>query len=224
MCEQPIVQIRQSIKLAERQEAQTHDLQNYLCASLPRLHKAIDLPDENPNQALLNFVVQYIEHVPDVLETLTTLLKEADIYEACEVFIHIAEDFFLKPPEIIQTHTGLHALIDEAYLAHRLMEEVNDRLIMLCGVPLTPMDMTLANIIVHDLLGEEYANQLDLAVHYAIEALFNQDELDNGQLRAMLKVKNIKHWKDVLKRWPGIHGNDGDILLNLRPSTADSIH
>ena len=218
------MQIRESIALAEQQEAKTHDLQNYLQASLSRLHKAIDLPNENPDQALLSFVVQYIEHVPDMLETLTTLLKEANIYETCKVFIHIAEDFFLKPPEIIQEHSGLHALIDEAYLAHRLMEEVNDRLIMLSGVPLTPMDMTLSNIIVHDLLGEEYANQLDLAVHYAIEALFDHDQLHKSTLDTLVNAQNTQHWEEVLKRWPSVLGNDSDILLKLHSATSDAIH
>lgn len=224
MCEHSILQIRQSIELAKQQEAKTHELQSYLQKSLPRLHKAIDLPKENPSQVLLNFVGRYIQQVPDVLEALTKMLQNSGTFSSCEVFIHIAEDFFLKPPEIIQSHTGLQALINEAYLAHRLIEELNDRLMMVSGVQLIPLDMTLPNIIVHDLLGEDFANQLDLAVHYAIEALFQQELIDTETLAEWAKSQDLKQWQKILANSPSFEHNE-DIQLNLHTSSSsDSVH
>lgn len=222
MCESAILQIRESIELAQQQEARTHDLQNYLQALIPQLHRAIDLPEQNPSGALLQFVVDYIRQVPDVLETLTRFMNEAGIAQQGEVFVQIALDFFLKPPEMIQNHTGLQALIDEAYLAHRLMEEVNDRLLLLNGVPLTPLDMTLPNIIVHDLLGEDFANQLDLAVHYAIEALFPSNAT-HPPTEQVLSAGARQHWQELLKRWPGLAG-DGDIAIRLPGDDKPSMH
>ena len=209
MHEQPILQIRESIHLATQQEAKTHELQNYLRNSLPRLHKAIDLPGDDPSSALLRFVEQYIRQVPDMLEALTGAMQDTGTYASCKVFLNIAEDFFLKPPEIVQSHTGLQALIDEAYLSHRLMEELNDRLMLVSGAPLIPIDMTLPNIVVHDLLGEEYANQLDLAVHYAIEALFQQDLIDRDQLKLLTQGENTKKWQALVEQWPDLelHNN-----------------
>lgn len=224
MCEPKILQIRQSIELATAREQQSHELQQYLQSALPRLHTAIDLPEQNPSAALLEFVVQYIQQVPDVLETLVQVLKQSGTYESCEVFVSIAEDFFLKPPEIAQVRPGLHALINEAYLANRLFEELNDRLLMLCGTQLMPLDMTLPNIIVHDLLGEDFANQLDLAVHYAIEALFQQQQFDRNQIARINDVRWKQAWVSLLARWPNLAENS-DVQLRFNVSgNTDSIH
>lgn len=225
MCEQKILQIRQSIELATAYEQQSHELQKYLQSTLPRLHTAIDLPGQNPSAALLDFVVQYIQQVPDVLETLVLVLKQSGTYASCEVFVTIAEDFFLKPPEIAQGHAGLHALINEAYLANRLLEEINDRLMMLCGTQLMPIDMTLPNIIVHDLLGEEFANRLDLAVHYAIEALFQEQNFDRQQLAQLNDPRWKQAWISLLARWPNL-AESGDVQLRFTrtDSDTDSIH
>lgn len=215
MSEQKILLIRESILKARQEEAASGELLHCLETMVPRLHQAIRLPDEQPACALLEFVTSYIEHVPDFLEALTELMQTAKIYDHGKVFITIAEDFFLQPPEVTQQHTGLHSLIDEAYLAHRLMEEVNDRVLMACGVPLTPMDMTLSNIVVHDLLGEEYANQLDLAVHFAIEALFNSSNLMGSSVLAdFVTQHNRADWDQLLKQWPCLAG-DSAITLSF---------
>lgn len=220
MSEHKLLLIRESISLARSQEAQTGELLNYLNAFSPQLHQAIQLPQHEPAEALLDFVTRYVEQVPNFLEALTQLLREAKIYEHGKVFLTIAEDFFLEPPAVAQQHQGLHALIDEAYLAHRLMEEVNDRMLMSCGVPLIPMDTTLANIVVHDLLGEEYANQLDLAVHFAIETLFDSGNLLGSTMLAdFIAQHNRQRWQELLKQWPCLAG-DSSISLDLSGDTA----
>lgn len=219
MSEHKILAIRESICAARRHEAHSGELLRYLEALAPRLHQAIQLPSEKPAQALREFVIRYVEHVPDFLEALTELMHQAKIYHHGKIFITIAEDFFLRPPEIVHQHTGLHALIDEAYLAHRLMEEVNDRVLMSCGLPLTPMDMTLSNIVVHDLLGEEYANKLDLAVHFAIETLFDSSNLMGSALLADFVAQNSRgDWDQLLKQWPCLAG-DSSISLSFTDDT-----
>lgn len=223
MSEHKILLIRESISIARRHEAKSGELLRYLEALAPRLHQTIQLPGDRPAQALLEFVTRYVEHVPDFLEALTELMQQAKIYHHGKVFITIAEDFFLHPPEITHQHHGLHALIDEAYLAHRLMEEVNDRVLMSCGVPLTPMDMTLSNIVVHDVLGEEYANKLDLAVHFAIETLFDSSNLIGSALLADFVSKNSRRdWDQLLKQWPCLAG-DSSISLHFADEACKSL-
>lgn len=226
MSDQNILLIRESIALARFQESQSHDLHHYLGALVPKLHRAIALPNDKPTAALQHFVIRYIEHVPDFLEALSHLMKEARIEQYGQVFLSIAEDYFLKPLELTQQHSGLLALIDEAYLAHRLIEEINDRLLMLCGVPLTPMDMTLSNIIIHDILGEAFANQLDLAVYYAIEALFLPENLaNNADLSHFVQQHNATDWSNALARWPCLAGDSAIALkFDNGVSTKADIH
>jgi len=197
-----IILIREAIAQARAEESQTHQLARFLSAATHSLHGAIALPEKDADKVLLEFIVRYIEYVPDLLQTLDDLLLNCGLREHGRVFITIAEDFFLQPPDLVHQCGGLQGLIDEAYLAHRLVEEINDRLIMRCGVPLTPLDMTLANIIVHDLLGETYANQLDLAVHYAMEALFEQGALENSNLAQFVARYQACDWEAKLRGWP----------------------
>lgn len=216
------MQIRESIAVARKTEAEKHTLEYYLKDRLPSLHHSITLPEENPHQALLEFVIRYIEHVPDFIEALVELTQDAGIYDYAKTFIAIAEDYFLKPRELMNERSGMQMLIDEAYLAHRLIEEINDRITLVCGIPLAPLDTTLSNIIVHDILGEEFANQLDLAVHYAIEALFNTDSLlRDDNFKNYVNKHKYNGWDEVKKRWPCL-AEDSAISLNLTHSTMSS--
>ena len=47
-------------------------------------------------------------------------------YDYAAPFLDTAEDYFLNPPQHLPADGGLEALLDEAFLAHRLLEEVND--------------------------------------------------------------------------------------------------
>ena len=221
MSEQKILYIRETIALAQKQEASNHELQSYLESSVASLHHLISLPEENSSETLMDFVTRYINHVPDFIEALSAYLHEAEIYDETKVLLDIAVEFFTKPPEIVSNHSGMHALIDEAYLAHRLIEEINDRLVASAGNPLLPMDMTFSNLIIHSLIGDEFANQLDLVVHYAIELLFSNERLAQlTQNNKFLAEQSKQGWKDAFDRWPCLAG-DSAISLKLSDSLDD---
>lgn len=210
-----IFQIRQLIGEAKRQNADDGKLEEFCHLQARQLHRVIRLPLEAPEAALASFITQYIEHVPDFLEALTALMKETGIFDQGKVFLTIAEEFFIAPPELISEHTGLIGLLDEAYLSHRMIEEVSDRIQLTCGTALCPMDMNLSNVIVHAILGEEFANQLDLAVHYAIEALFNSSSLTAPQFCTHLSnAHSNDFWQQILAKWPCLAG-DSSIELDL---------
>lgn len=228
MSEPTLMLIRESIRQARQEEAQTRSLLTYLEAIAPRLHQAIHLPEHQPANALLEFVTRYVEHVPNFLESLEQLMREAKIFDHGKAILDIAAEFFIQPEAPLAQHHGLHALIDEAYFAHRLMEEINDRVLMSCGVPLTPMDMTLANIVVHDIIGESHANQLDLAVHFAIETLFDSGSLLGSALLAEFVTQHSRSgWHELLDQWPCLAGNSSIALCfadGAAPTERSSVH
>lgn len=216
--ERRTVRIRKSISAAQRLEEKHQTLHTFVSAKLPALHHLVCLPEDDPEAGLVKFVTNYIEHVPDFIEALQELTQSAGIYDYAEVFLSIAEDYFLNPLELVSEHSGMHQLIDEAYLAHRLIEEINDRVAMTYGVPLAPMDMTMSNIIVHELLGEEFANQLDLAVHYSIESFFNSDDFaNNPAFQHYIEMRRKNGWQDALERWPCLAG-DSAVYISLEDS------
>jgi hypothetical protein len=216
--------IRNTINMAKLQEQKTDHLHHLLQQQLPQLHNAIQLPEEDSVSALADFVTRYIEHVPDFIEAIEHLTEQAGLYEHASVFLKIAKDYFLQPPTIVEGHSGMDALMDEAYLAHRLMEEINDRFIGRCGIPLAPMDMTRSNLIIHHLIGEPFANELDMAVQYSVELLMNQDKVfSTKQFQQYAEEHRHRGWAEELERWPCLAG-DLAINLNFSEPTPQALH
>lgn len=166
--------IRAAIELAKQHETATGDLRAALLRQLPTLHVAIQLPHTQPVEALLAFVTAYIEHVPACLEATAAIARAAQIDTQAGPLLQLAEDYFLEPSALTDAGVGLTELMNEAYLAHRLLEEINDYYQLQTGVPLIPLDMTVANLIGHHLIGEPFANELDEAVHFSIEQLLQR--------------------------------------------------
>ena len=167
--------IREKIDVARRQEVAGGQLAERLQRELPELHAKLILPEARPVPALMDFITDYIENVPNSLQLVAALSKQLGVYDYAAPLLEMAEDYFLHPPESLATTGNLEALLDEAFLAHRLLEEVNDHHIRHLHRPLLPLDMTEANIIVHHLLGDEQANQLDRLVQQAAAQLLNKE-------------------------------------------------
>jgi hypothetical protein len=169
--------IRDSISAALEQEAQTGEFRLQLLARLPDLQEKLLLPAEAPVDALMAFVVSYAESVPGSLNLVTAVSKRMGFHDYAAPFLHMAEDYFLRPPEILPGGGGLEALLDEAFLAHRLLEEVNDHHIRHLQRPLLPLDMTEANLIVHYLLGDDLATRLEHLVQFTASHLLEREHV-----------------------------------------------
>jgi len=157
--------IREKISGALQAEVKSGHFAERLKKQLPMLRDKLVLPDDDPVEGLLAFIREYVESVPDCILLVTAVSKHMGFYDYAAPFLDMAEDYFLNPPGDLPADSGLEALLDEAFLAHRLLEEVNDHHIRHLQRPLLPVDMTEANVIVHHLLGDELANQLDQKVH-----------------------------------------------------------
>ncbi|MCV6606556.1 MAG: hypothetical protein OIF34_14730 [Porticoccaceae bacterium] len=200
-----VKQLRRAIEAAREHETQTGQLSQFLQGRIGKLHHSIQLPMDNSVPALLNFVIRYIEHVPEFIEAVSDISRQAGIESSIDPVIKVAGEFFLSPPglmdEWLDEHNSLVALMDEAYLAHRLVEEVNDRYMTHLGAPLVPMDMTRSNLIVHHLIGEEFANELDKAVEEAVNQLQRRDRT-NPKLTSFVNRCRQRDTDRELIRWP----------------------
>lgn len=224
--------IREIIKRSKADTNQREHLRAVIVESIPRLHGAIHLPARNPEAALHDFIFRYIEHVPNFIDALGGLTQEAGVYDYASIFLNIAEDFFLQPPAVVAGRSGLGALMDEAYLAHRLIEEVNDRVVARCGIPLAPMDMTRANLIVHQVIGEPFANDLDFLVHYSTELHMDKEKLmENPAFHGYVREHKARGWATELDRWPCLAEDlsidvsfHGEGSLQVDHETPQAIH
>jgi hypothetical protein len=194
--------IRLLIDKAQAQDSACERLVELLDARKHLLHTAIKLPEPEAAKLLADFVLRYIKHVPDFIEAIRAMAKEAGIHANVEPLLKIASDYFLAPPSIVTAANQLEALLDEAYLAHRLLEEINDRFMAQCGIPLAPMDMTMANVIAHELIGEPFANELDQAVLFSAELLLNEHRFEGENVQQYVNLHKYRGWDEELKRWP----------------------
>lgn len=169
--------LRETIEAAFQHEDETHQLRLRLEAELSPLRTKLVLPDANAVEALMAFVRNYVESVPGCLNLVTAVSKKLGFHDYAAPFLHMAEDYFLQPPDELRAAGGLDALLDEAFLAHRLLEEVNDHHIRYLQRPLLPVDMTEANIIVHHLIGDELATRLEQLVQFAASHLLDKEHI-----------------------------------------------
>lgn len=194
--------LREQIQQALAQEASSGDLARQLQSQLAHLHPSIQLPESDARGVLERFVSAYIEQVPDVLDAANAVARDAGIEAQVKPVLKLAEQFFLSPPSLMEGHQGLDALLDEAYLAHRLVEEVNDRYITHLGQPLIPLDTTVANLIAHQLIGEAFANQLDEAVHHAVDELLDEQVFQQSSVQDYRARLSSPQTAAAWQNWP----------------------
>jgi chorismate lyase len=146
-----------------------------------------------------DFVQPYVSSLPNCLDAVYRLSLAARIYEDIKPLLTIAIDYFLSPSELPAEHPQIKSLLDKAYFAHRLLEEINDRFVAQSNLRLMPKDVTMANVIAHELIGEPLANQLDQAVLVSVELFFNNYQFSQQQKKSYLCV--VPHpsiaWKEI---------------------------
>lgn len=194
--------IRQIIYQAKSQANTKEKLIDFLKKRRPLLHSSILLPETQDVDPLVDFVERYISHVPDFAEAIQQIIQEAKIESEVQPILTVVANYFVAPPDLVKANSGLLALLDEAYLAHRLLEEINDRFMAQTGIPLTPMDNTMANLIAHELIGEPFANLLDQAVLFSAELLLSENKMDSESIRQYIQQHKHRGWSDEIKRWP----------------------
>ena len=177
--------IREVISAAILSEEKTGQLRARLGDRQTQLSQTLILPERDPVSALMIFITGYIESVPSSLSLVAAMSKKMGFHSYAAPFLSLAEDYFMHPPEPIADAQGLMGLLDEAFLAHRLLEEVNDNHMRHLSRPLLPVDMTEANTIVHHLIGDELASNLENLVQYAASQLLAEE-------KAWEQIRNLR--------------------------------
>jgi hypothetical protein len=199
----PTSAIRDTIELAKQHEQQ-HGYLAALLDTFVRDNTYVVAPTSETNSAnrLMDFIIAYIDYVPEFIDAVRIITHKTNIQEHSEPFITLAEQYFLPPSKIVNELQGMVEILNEAYLAHRLLEEINDRFMAKTSVPLIPIDMSMSNVLVHSIIGEPFANELDEAVLYTVERMqIKQHVYENADFISYVeKIKNQR--KDQNLNWP----------------------
>ena len=73
------------------------------------------------------FFVEYIKSALTEMEHIESAATKAGTLRDVQPVLDAAEKYFLASDDVIPDHLGLIGLLDDAYLTHRLMEEIADR-------------------------------------------------------------------------------------------------
>jgi hypothetical protein len=196
--------LQQLIQKSVAQEQETGQLHQLLQQRLETVERIVQLPEVEALECLYEFVMRYIQQVPQMLEDLHQGAIEAGLLNYVSPILEVVEGFFMAPPEELNEESGLAALMDEAFLAHRLFEEVNDTYIMRVGQPMIPFDMTMSNVIIHSLIGEPFANELEQVVMLAAKGIFGEEKAyeENDKFLAFMDKKENDNLIQIAQRWP----------------------
>lgn len=154
------VNLRNAIYEAEHHEALSHELAQLLKWRLDHLHSTIRVCPTNPVKQLLDFVAKFVNRTAPLLDSIIAY-QRTDNEDLTDTLVATCTDFFVAPPPILADCRGMNGAMNKSYLCHRIVEEVNDAQRVVGGTPLTSLDFTCSNLIVHQLIGEPFANQLD---------------------------------------------------------------
>ena len=168
--------IRKMIKEANAIERQTGILRSAL-ENLSQL-RGVHLNTQQMND-VIQFIKQYVDHAPALLDQITSVANEAKIYNQIEHILDAAVQYFLAPEDVIPDHLGLLGLVDDAYLTHCLVQALSDDYQAQTGNSLVPSDLTKANMFIRGLIGEPGASMLDQAVMATINGPTIQQSMMN---------------------------------------------
>ena len=96
----------------------------YLYERVANLHHSISLRDDDGTVALASFIGRYVELAPDFITAFEDFLSAADIIGEIDQQVKTAREFLDVPLEIVSIEERLEAHMYQAYLAHRVLEEL----------------------------------------------------------------------------------------------------
>ncbi|WP_028670338.1 hypothetical protein [Saccharospirillum impatiens] len=117
---------------------------------------------------LTAMLIQYCRLLPILLDEAKSVTGRHSSASDFDALHGIVEAFFssLEPKRLT---FGVLGILDKVYFGHRLLEEWHDRHRLDTHRTALSWDTSLSNILVHTLIGDGYANELDAAVRDVID-------------------------------------------------------
>lgn len=147
------------------------------------LHRAVinltrqnswSLPESDVGK-IVDFVTDYIEYAPALMAAIEEDASANGTLSDVQPILDAAEDYFLAPDDVIPDHYGLVGLLDDAYLAHALIEVVSERCESQAGQPLLSAEAHDVNAFIRRLMGEPFIGILDEYLSTTVASLDRQE-------------------------------------------------
>lgn len=192
------------IDMARRKEARTGTFLQQMRERAARLPASVVIEDYAPATALFQFAVEYIEMAPRLIECVEACARQAGKAALFEPFVNAATRYFTQPSVLLVRYDGLDGLLIRAYLCHRLMEEMHENNRSIRASELVDMEATRANLLVHQLIGEPFANELDDAITVTVLQIAGSPDYYELNLDPFVEQVNHAAWNWMRQYWENL--------------------
>lgn len=144
-------------------------------------------------EQLVTFCTEYIRLVPRQATELEEIARALKLRDIIEPYVGLAVNYLQSACDEIshsETHENLEAfliLLQGAYIFGRMQEELDDKVEAFIGAPVSHLNLMEANLIVHEIIGDNFANRLDKVV----ESLIQQSKVSKSIIEANLNKTQV---------------------------------
>ncbi|SFL94242.1 hypothetical protein [Marinobacter zhejiangensis] len=189
---------------ARRQEARSGEFLRQMQERAASLPASITVDGYQPATCLFQFAVEYIEMAPRLIECVDACAREADCTTLFAPFIEAATFYFTQPSMILARYEGLDGLLNRAYMCHRLMEEMCENNRSIRTAQLVDVEATLANLLIHQLIGEPFSNELDEAVSRSVMQIAGSPDYYELDLNPFVQQAKHAAWGWMRNYWENL--------------------
>ncbi len=189
------------IDQARRKEARSGTFLRQMKEKASRLPTSVTVDGYNPATCLFQFAIEYIEMAPRLIECVDACAREAGTKHLFQPFIDAATRYFTQPSVLLVRYDGLDGLLIRAYLCHRLMEEMHDNNRSIRASELIDLEATRANLLVHELIGEPFANELDDSITITVLQIAGTPDYYSLDLEPFVNQVNNRAWDWMRQFW-----------------------
>ncbi|PFG10525.1 hypothetical protein ATI45_2976 [Marinobacter sp. LV10MA510-1] len=192
------------IDTARCREARSGAFLRHLQLRAQALPMCISFNSRAPASCLFQFSVEYIETAPRLIHAVDTCARDAGHEGLFTPFLDAAIRFFTNPSVLLSRYIGLDGLLISAYLCHRLMEDMYDNNHSFRRSQLVDLEATRANLLVHELIGEPFANELDDAVAITVRQIAGSPDYYDLNLDPFVAQANNAAWDSMRQYWENL--------------------
>lgn len=192
------------IHQARRQEAHSGRFFRQMKDISRRLPASVVVEGHQPANCLFRFAVEYIEMAPRLIECVDACAIEANSKPLFQPFIDAAIRYFTQPSVLLLRYDGLDGLLIRAYQCHRLMEEMHENNRSIRASELFDLEATRANLVVHEMIGEPFANELNDATTITVAQIAGTPDFYNLDLKPFIDQVNNQAWGWMRNYWENL--------------------
>lgn len=139
-----------------------------------------------------------IDAIPAILEQLAANARQAGIAHLVGPLVQQVAQYFLSEQDLIPDRAGTLGLLDDAYLAHAFLHQVNVAYASSTGRALLPFDAAPTIQVLRAVLGPQVSLQLDQWVTQGV-----------GQAVAQSQFEQLQQWNGQFQGGAGRTGGPG---------------